>query len=419
MKFFCVGLFVLYVLFSFQINAQTNNHSARASTLSVYIDCADCDISYITEKIRFVNFVRDRKVADIHVLSNSIATGGSGELYTLIFIGLNKFSNQIDTLTYSTNAADTDDTERIKLVKTLKLGILPFINNMPIADKIEISFKGLATDTSKTDETKSDPWNYWVFRTRLNSYFSGEKRSKFLNLNYSFTVSRITEDWKFKMSFRGNYNESEFTFSDQTITNIRRSQSSYNYAIKSLTDHWSVGGWVFLTSSTYKNYDIKISVAPGIEYNIFPYSDFNSKQLRIQYRIWNKYQNYTEETIYSKMSEVLFEQTLSATLDLVQPWGSISTTASFSTHFHDFSKNSFDLSGKISLQLLEGLTFDIYGGYSAIHDQFSLPKNDVSFDDVLLQQRELATQYNYWGSIGISYTFGSIYNNIVNPRFGN
>jgi len=418
MKYSAVAFFIsAMLLLSFQIRAQNFDNTVRASSVNVFVDCNNCDLSFIKEKIGFVNFVRDRKFADIHVLSNSIATGGKGRLYTLIFIGVSKFAPQKDTLIYVTNVAETNDSKRNKLVQTLKLGILPFINKTPIADKIKITYVNKQADT--TSAAKSDPWNYWVFRTSLRSFFSGEKRSKFLNLNYSFTVSRITEEWKFQISLRGNYNESRFTFGDETILNIRRRQGSYNYAIKSLTDHWSIGGWIFLTSSTYRNLDFKISVAPGIEYNIFPYSDFNSKQLRIQYRIWNKYQNYTEETIYSKMSEVLFEQTLSATLDLVQPWGSISTTASFSTYFHDFSKNSFDLSSEISLQLVEGLTVNIDGGYSAIHDQFSLPKNDVSFDDVLLQQRELETQYNYWGSVGISYTFGSIYNNIVNPRFGN
>ncbi len=417
MKYYVFVLVFFSILFSNKIGAQNVGNNVRSSTVSVFVDCNNCDLDFIKEKILFVNFVRDRKVADIHVLSNSITTGGKGKLYTLIFIGLNKFSKQRDTLTYVTTAAETDDSKRIKLVQTLKLGILPFINKTAIADQLIISYKN--NNSKKTNVSKDDPWDYWVFRTRLNSFFNGEKRSKFINLNYSITVSRITEEWKLQMSFRGNYNESKFTFDDETILNISRRLSSYNYVIKSLTDHWSVGGWIFLTSSTYSNLDFKISVAPGIEYNIFPYSDFNSKQLRIGYRIWNKYQNYTEETIYSKMSEVLFEQTLSATLDLIQPWGSISTSASFSSHFHDFSKNSFNLSSEISLQLVQGLAFNIDGGYSAVHDQFSLPKSSASLDDVLLQQRELESQYNYWGSIGISYTFGSIYNNIVNPRFGN
>jgi hypothetical protein len=53
-----------------------------------------------------------------------------------------------------------------------------------------------------------------------------------------------------------------------------------------------------------------------------------------------------------------------------------------------------------------------------IHDQLSLPKEDIATEEILLQRKQLATQYQYWASIGFSYTFGSIYNNIVNPRFG-
>ena len=37
--------------------------------------------------------------------------------------------------------------------------------------------------------------------------------------------------------------------------------------------------------------------------------------------------------------------------------------------------------------------------------------------EVLLRQRELATGYRFFVSGGISYRFGSIFNNVVNPRF--
>ncbi|MEA2104866.1 MAG: hypothetical protein U9P79_09545 [Candidatus Cloacimonadota bacterium] len=61
----------------------------------------------------------------------------------------------------------------------------------------------------------------------------------------------------------------------------------------------------------------------------------------------------------------------------------------------------------------------IFEDISRVHDQISLPAGDVTPEELLLKQRELETQYTYWGSIGLTYSFGSIYNNIVNPRFGN
>lgn len=59
------------------------------------------------------------------------------------------------------------------------------------------------------------------------------------------------------------------------------------------------------------------------------------------------------------------------------------------------------------------------GGASMIHDQLSLVKQNLTYDQILLQRKEIATQYEYYLSFGLSYTFGSIYNNVVNPRFGN
>ena len=35
-----------------------------------------------------------------------------------------------------------------------------------------------------------------------------------------------------------------------------------------------------------------------------------------------------------------------------------------------------------------------------------------------LRRKAQATSYNYSISVGLRYTFGSIYSNVVNPRFG-
>jgi hypothetical protein len=68
--------------------------------------------------------------------------------------------------------------------------------------------------------------------------------------------------------------------------------------------------------------------------------------------------------------------------------------------------------------LLKGLSLSLYGGYSKINNQLSLRREGASLEEVLTQRRQLETSYNYWGGFGISFSFGSIYNNIVNPRFG-
>jgi len=51
--------------------------------------------------------------------------------------------------------------------------------------------------------------------------------------------------------------------------------------------------------------------------------------------------------------------------------------------------------------------------------QLNIPKTSASYEDILLKQKEIASDYSFWMSAGLSYTFGSIYNNVVNPRFNN
>ena len=77
------------------------------------------------------------------------------------------------------------------------------------------------------------------------------------------------------------------------------------------------------------------------------------------------------------------------------------------------------LSGYINIRVLKGLSVRIWGGVARINDQLSLAKGELTEADILLQLTELETSYNVNGEIGVTYTFGSIYNNIVNPRFGN
>ena len=57
------------------------------------------------------------------------------------------------------------------------------------------------------------------------------------------------------------------------------------------------------------------------------------------------------------------------------------------------------------------------GGVEFVRDQLFLPRRGASTDEILLQERQLATSFRYWMSLALSYSFGSRFANIVNPRF--
>ena len=86
-------------------------------------------------------------------------------------------------------------------------------------------------------------------------------------------------------------------------------------------------------------------------------------------------------------------------------------------YFHDFEKRRLSIRGESSLRISEGFSLWFNGRIGLINDQLSLPAEGATEEEILLNQKELASQYNIRVWWGINYTFGSIYNNVVNTRF--
>ena len=126
---------------------------------------------------------------------------------------------------------------------------------------------------------------------------------------------------------------------------------------------------------------------------------------------------YNEVTIYDKLTETLYSQALQLELEIIQPWGRIETRMEGRHYFHDFSKNRLTLDSEISVRLTKQLSVYSEIEYQLIHDQMYLPKGNASLEDVLLRRRKMATDYEIRIEFGIQFTFGSIYNNVVNERF--
>lgn len=406
-------VFVLFVRLSFSQEKLTDIEELKKTAPKVFIDCGMCDINHIRTEITFVNYVRDRKEADVHVLVTSMRTGAGGRENTIAFIGQNRFEGIDDTHKYFTESTDTEDEIREGMAKALKVGLMSYVAKTPISSRIRISYQ----EETKPTEVK-DKWNYWVFSLSTSGHLSGEESYKFRSLRSSFDASRVTPELKISLSLYAYQSEQIFEYDSETLESTSESLSLSGLVVKSISDHWSYGAFFDSGSSTYENIKFGFTLQPAIEYNLFPYSQSTRRQLRFLYRIGFNTVKYREETIYNKMKEILWQQTLSITFDIKEKWGSISTTLAGSHYFHDAKKYRLTLFNILSISLVKGLRFFAFGGGSRIHDQLSLVKGDISLDEILLRRRQLATSYDYFFSIGLSFTFGSIYTNVVNPRFG-
>ena len=390
----------------------TDADALKKSAPKVFIDCDYCDIDYIKTEITFVNYVRDRKEAQVHVLITIQSTGSGGREYTMSFSGQQEFQGQDDVQKYASNTTQTADEIRAGLVRVLKMGLIRYVAKTPIAEKVAIVFQETVKPTAVVDK-----WNFWVFSLSARAYLNGQKYMKNQSLYGSVTANRTTPAWKIRTSAYVSHSRDRFTVDDETISSASNSQSGSGTIVKSLGEHWSVGAYLSALSSTYRNIKFSLSPAPAVEYNVFHYSQSTRRQLTFLYRLNFQAARYQEETIYGKLSENLWNESLAVTLELKEKWGTISASLEGSHYLHDFSKNHLTLYGEISLRLFKGLTFDVWGDYSMIHDQLSLPKGAATLEEILLQRKMLETDYSYYFMIGLSYTFGSIYSNVVNPRF--
>ncbi len=387
--------------------AQTENK------LRVYIDCSFCDQNHIREQITFVDYVRDRAEAQVQVVMATQTTGSDGTRYILMFYGLQEYDGRNDTLSFTVPSDATDDLIRDQYVRTIKLGIIPYIYKSSLAGMIDISYSDPGAIIIPEDK-----WNNWVFSLSGNAYLNGQKSYSSAYIYTDFSVQKVMPEWKTSFSMSSSYNESEYTLEDYYYKSVNRGYYGYYEFVSSISNHWSWGIFSGANHSTYGNTAISVNLTPGIEFDVFPYEEASTRQIRIAYMIGGDYNRYLDTTIYNKTKEMLYMNSLSVSAKAIQKWGSLSGSVSADAYLHDLSKNSIDFSLSTSLRLFKGLELNVSGYYGMIHNQLSLPKGDVSQEELLLQQRQIETQYTYWASIGLSYTFGSIFNTVVNPRFG-
>jgi len=392
---------------------------ARSVAPNVYLDCdrRTCDFDYIKTEITFVNYVLDRQSADVQVIVTRRSTGSGGNEYTLSFLGLRRHKGKDAELRYFSKPTDTSDQVRRGFVNVLKQGLIPYVYDTPLAEFISISYE---QKEEFRPTPAADPWNYWVFSAGLRANGNFESQYERYSYQVNLSANRTTEASKFRNyaslnNVRGRY---EIPDEEPIISKSSRKSLSTTF-VRSLSGHLSIGAVASVYSSTYDNAKLYTSLAPAIEYNVFPYAVSTRRELRIQYRVGVVLRDYYEITIFEKERETLLNQNIQVVLEIKEPWGSVGVELSGSTFLHDFSKNRLKAEAGLWVNLFKGLSFNVSGEYQRIRDQLSLPLAGATIEEILLELKRLATGYDLSFQVGFSYRFGSIYSNVVNPRFGN
>lgn len=426
MKISYIIILISLLGISLQVLPQDNEISTpggRDALLSIYIDCPDCDMDHIRNNFREVNYVTEPYNADVHIRITEQTTGSGGSLYNIYLKGKGRFESDNYNFSFTVPGLSTWSEVRDVMLENIQLSLVPYLMKTPSREKLMLFITQNETLVEDTDK-----WKNWMFTLSGDGSYSRQEMASMMNIMGSVYISKITTRVKLESVTSLLLHHSKYNLYDEDTLLLSldyKQNSIHNYTqfVKSLGEHWGIGGIGGVLKSDYSNLNYQFQAGPVAEYNVFKYSDADNKRLLINYRILYQYSAYNQKTIYNKINDELFKQELRVRFCYLDDWGSFNATAWGRSYLNRRSFFSTGINMSVNLgpfrnsKALKGFSFYIIGGAAYVNDQISLT-NTLDDDEYWLpNQYELKSDFNFNGSIGISYTFGSTSNNAVNPRF--
>jgi hypothetical protein len=409
-------IITVFILISVSLKAQMNiaDSIAKSSNyLKVYLDGIPEWQDYVRVKLWYADFVRDPALAQIQVIISTQPTASGGKLYHIFFIGRNSFNGRNDTLSCPSPLEYTKRQTRDELTNVITMGLMPYFS-------LNSQHKFFAfdyNDVLQKMQRSSDKWKFWVFTVGATPEFKKDEAGTSMAGSALLSASHVTDDWKFRVMTDAILDYEKFTTDTINFESTELIRHINFLAVRSINDHWSWGAEIGHYSSTFNNIQSQYYLAPGIEYDIFPYSESINHILAFKYRIKPLLNFYSDTTIYNKTQEFLLSHVLDATYTRIERWGNFSTTLTATQYLNHPDQFRFDVSGQMDFRLAQGLFLNLVGKYAYIQNQRSISNTGLSPEEIILQHNEMLTNYSYAVQIGITYTFGAIFNSIVNPRY--
>ena len=397
---------------------------AQSEAPRIFFDCQgpSCDNTYHRTEIPWVTWVRDQQDADLHVIMTSQSTGANGREYLVDATGRDAYDDYQDQTSFQSLSTDTQRESLDGVSHSLALAFARFAQYAGFRDLVSLQAARSGNAVRRaglvSSEQVDDPWNLWTFRVSGNGNFSGEETRTSTRLSGNVSASRVTPTWK--QSYRGFLN---YTFQKTTFTNRpkfvdRRTDWNFNTTVVySVAEYWSLGFTSRIARTTRDNQDLSTDFNAALEYSVFPYEESTRRSLTAFYTVGPVYFNYQELTQDRLIEETRFQESLSLEFSQRQTWGDARASIRGSHFLHDFGRNNLNMNGRVSFRIFRGLDVNFSGNYTLVADQLFLPFDELTDDELLTGVRSAATDKRHSFSVGLSYQFGSIFNNVVNNRF--
>tara|TARA_B100000963_G_scaffold289709_1_gene259253 strand:- start:6306 stop:7535 length:1230 start_codon:yes stop_codon:yes gene_type:complete len=387
---------------------------SQNNSIKLFLKCS-CDSNYIRDQINYIDYVRDQEDANIILEVYGDPNGNRGK-YSIYLIGKKNFVGIDDELSFESHPKMTNDEIRSGLKDKIQIGILKYLVNTNDINDLNFSISKLKSNISDSDSLIVDKWKNWIFEVSASGYYEKESSRKTNDFNGRFEVNRFTEDWRIETTLRFFKRIEEFLSETDNFKSYRLYKGAYGKIVRSISDHWSTGIFYGFSEDSYENIKFSNNLSPAIEYSIFPYRDVVRREMVLEYKIGYRKNNYETKTIYGKNDEFLGIHSFAFKTRYRQNWGDIYSRFSFFTYLHDNSKNRLTFDNYLNIRIFEGFSLRLGAEIRFIRDQINLAAGQASIEDLLLQQRSIATDFYNEFRLGLTYTFGSAFNNIINTR---
>jgi hypothetical protein len=414
---------------------QARPAQAGDDALRVYLDCSGgwrggghCNSQLYRQEIQWVHWVRQPQDAQLHIILTS-QDAGAGNRYSLDFIGREDLEGMGDEYTYTSAATDVQDETVRGLLRTMRLGLVRYAAAAGFGEDLEIRLAELGAGRAdapggveEQEAPEEDPWNYWVFSIDGNFSYESEDIETSKDYGFGVNANRTTEEWKLNVRANGNFEREKFEIPDNGSVRVERNDqdrwSVSGFAVKSLGEHMGVGAELSADNSTQLNRELRVGFGTGVEYNLFPWSQSNRRQLSARYVIGMQRVQYQDTTIFDVLEETVYQHEVNLGYESREPWGNANIRAGSSQYLDRTDAWSFGFGGFVSYRLFRGLRITLNGEYRKVEDQIYLSREELSDEDIFLGRRDLPTESEIEFRVGLRYEFGSIFNNVVNERFG-
>jgi len=194
----------------------TQQDTLQEEAPNVYLDCHFyCDEDHIKREIDYVNYVRDRNDADVHIMITSERSGNEGRRYSLFMMGQNGYIHLQDTLRFNVGPDASEEQSRQRLLHALKSGLTPYLIKTPLWQNLDINY----TKPTASEEVE-DKWNYWIFEISADGRLSGEESQKGYDFGGRIEANKVTEDIKLEFDVDADYERDIYEVNGETITSI-------------------------------------------------------------------------------------------------------------------------------------------------------------------------------------------------------